>query len=177
MKNAPERLTLDDKLNLIKSRARLMRFRRHDLEDAVQEVMLAVLEFEYEPEKPNGGSEATALTTIIDRKLVSLKRTRRRYAGLLDRATAQLAAEHQGCTDGPCIEDRSGEQLVASAELDAVLAGLDSEAQQVARLLMDGQTQHAIAEALGMGWQRVARLIGVIREQLDEAGLHPIDAE
>lgn len=36
MTNATERLSLDDKLNLIKSRARLMGFRRHDLEDAVR---------------------------------------------------------------------------------------------------------------------------------------------
>ena len=78
MTNAVEQLTLNEKLNLIKTRARLMGFRRHDLEDAVQEVMLEVLEFKYEPEKSNGATETTALTTVIDRKLVSLTRVNRR---------------------------------------------------------------------------------------------------
>jgi hypothetical protein len=67
MTHEAQQLSLDDKLNLIKSRARLLGFRRHDLEDAVQEVMLAVLEFEYAPEKSNGATETTALTTVIDR--------------------------------------------------------------------------------------------------------------
>jgi DNA-directed RNA polymerase specialized sigma24 family protein len=79
MSNNAERLTLVEKLALVQSRARIMGFRRHDLEDAVQEVMLSVLEFQYDPEQPNGGTETTALTTVIDRKLVSLKRVRRRH--------------------------------------------------------------------------------------------------
>ena len=41
MTNNAERLTLEEKLDLVKSRARIMGFRRHDLEDAVQEVMLS----------------------------------------------------------------------------------------------------------------------------------------
>ncbi len=177
MTNTTERLTLEDKLNLIKSRARLMGFRRHDREDAVQEVMLAVLEFEYEPGKPNGGSESTAITTIIDRKLIDLKRAKRCYARLIDQTTDHLSAEYQGCNDGPFEVDRSGEERVAGAEIETVIGGLDAESQQVARLLMDGLTQNAIAEQLGMGWQRVARLVAAIRECLEAAGLNPLVAE
>ena len=75
MTNATERLSLIEKLNLIKSRARLQGFRRHSLEDAVQEVALVVLEFEYDAEKSNGATETTALVTVIDRRLkrVTLK--------------------------------------------------------------------------------------------------------
>ena len=173
MTNAIECLTLNDKLSLIKSRARLRGFRQHDLEDAVQEVMLVVLEFEYEPGKPNGGSESTALTTIIDHKLIDLKRAKRCYARMIDQATDRLSAEYQGCEDGPFEVDRSGEERVAGAEVEIVLVGLDAESQQVARLLMDGLTQNAIAEQLGMGWQRVARLMAAIRERLEVAGLNP----
>ena len=88
MTHNAERLSLEEKLDLVKSRARIMGFRRHDLEDAVQEVMLSVLEFQYDPEQPNGGTETTALITVIDRRLLILKRAKRRYAGLVDRATA-----------------------------------------------------------------------------------------
>ena len=177
MTNAVEQLTLNEKLNLIKTRARLMGFRRHDLEDAVQEVMLEVLEFKYEPEKSNGATETTALTTVIDRKLVSLTRVNRRYLGLIDRVTQRLAAECQGGENGPFQEDHAGEVLVTGATVTAALDGLDTETMQVARLLMEGQTQNAIAEELGMGWQRVARLTGIIRERLEESGISHLDAE
>ncbi|MEZ5950066.1 MAG: hypothetical protein R3C12_12825 [Planctomycetaceae bacterium] len=105
MTNNAERLTLEEKLNLVKSRARIMGFRRHDLEDAVQEVMLSVLEFQYDPEQPNGGTETTALTTVIDRRLSLLNRAKRRYAGLVDRASKNLAVECQGYEDGPFVDD------------------------------------------------------------------------
>lgn len=173
MTNATERLTLEEKLNLIKSRARLMGFRRHDLEDAVQEVVLTVLEFEYDVEKSNGATETTALTAVIDRKLVSLVRTNRCYARLIERATDRLAVECRGFEDGPFREEHAGEELIASAEVAAALEGLDTVAVQVAQLLMQGHAPNAIADQLGMGWQRVARLTGLIRERLEAAGLNP----
>ena len=177
MASAADRLTLDDKLNLIKGRARIMGFRRHDLEDAVQEVMLAVLEFEYEPEKSNGATETTALTTVIDRRLKLLKRSQRRYAGLIDRATEQLATDHQVNFDGPCAVDRAGEERIASAEVEAAIAEVDEEMQRVCRLLMEGLSTKAIAEHLEMGWHRADRIVAAIRERLKEAGLNPSDAE
>jgi DNA-directed RNA polymerase specialized sigma24 family protein len=173
MNNAVERLTLEEKLCLIKSRARLMGFRRHDLEDAVQEVMITLLEFEYDIEKSNGATETTALTAVIDRKLVSLMRANRCYARLIERATDRLAVECKGFAEGPYREEQAGEELIVSAEVAAALEGLDTVAIQVARLLMDGETPNAIAEQLGMGWQRVARLTGLIRERLEAAGLNP----
>lgn len=175
-KNA-ERLTLEEKLDLVKSRARIMGFRRHDLEDAMQEVMLSVLEFQYDPDQPNGGSEATALTTVIDRKLVSLKRVNRRHARIAQRATDELDASCQGFEDGPCIEDDSAERRLTSEEIASIIATMDDDMQQVCRLLMDGHSENAIAEQLGMGWQRVARLVSLIRERLEAAGFTAADAE
>ena len=177
MTNTTERLSLNEKLNLIKTRARLMGFRRHDLEDAVQEVMLSVLEFVYDFEKSNGATEATALTTVIDRKLIDLKRSKRCYAGLLDRATEQLAADHQGYFDGPCLNDQSGEERIASAEVEAVIAQMDAEMQQVCRLLMAGMLTRGIARRLKMGWNRADELVAAIRERFEEAGLNPLVVE
>ena len=177
MTNNAERLTLEEKLNLVKSRARIMGFRRHDLEDAVQEVMLSVLEFQYDPEQPNGGTETTALTTVIDRKLVSLKRVNRRHARIARWATDELAARCQGFEDGPCIEDDLAEHRVTSEEVASIIATMDDDMQQVCQLLLDGQSENAIAEQLGMGWQRVARLVALIRERLETAGFTAADAE
>jgi len=177
MTNASVRLTLDEKLGLIRSRARRLGFRRHDLEDSVQEVMLAVLEFEYDSEKSNGATEATALTTIIDRRLKTLLRSQQRYAGLLSRAADRLAAECQGYDDGPVCDEASGVERVASAELDQVLASMDSEMQQVCQLLMDGLSTAGIAEQLGMGWHRANRIVEAIRDRLQAAGLNPTEVQ
>lgn len=177
MTNAVECLTLDEKLNLIKSRARILGFRRHDLEDAVQEVMLSVLEFKFDQEKSNGATEATALTTIIDRRLKLLKRASRRYAGLIERATGRLSIEYRGCQDGPFEEDHNGESRIVSDEVSAALAGLDDETLQIAQLLMEGMSTKAIAEQLGTSWHRADRLVSVIRERLEAAGLNPSISE
>ena len=177
MTNKAERLTLEEKLNLAKSRARIMGFRRHDLEDAVQELMLSVLEFEYDPNNANRATETTALTTVIDRRLLLMKRSQRRYAGLLNRAKENMAAEHQGFEDGPCSGDASAEDRITSKEVTSIISTMDDDMQQVCRLLMDGQTTHAIAEQLGMGWQRVVRLVAMIRERLEAAGFNSIDVE
>lgn len=54
---------------------------------------------------------------------------------------------------------------------------MDDDMQQVCGLLMDGVSENAIAEQLGMGWQRVARLVSLIRERLESAGFTAADAE
>ena len=177
MINAAEQLTLNDKLNLIKSRARLRGFRRHDLEDAVQEIAMVVLRFKYDAEKSNGATESTALITVIDRRLQLLKRTKRRYAGLIDHATEQLASDHQGYFDGPCVNDHTGEERVASAEVEAVIAQMEEEMQQVCRLLMAGMQTRGIARRLKMAWYRADELVAAIRERFEEAGLNPLVVE
>lgn len=177
MTSNAERLTLEEKLELVRSRARIMGFRRHDLEDAVQEVMLSVLKFQYDSEQPNGGTETTALITVIDRRLLLLKRARRRYAGLVDRATAFLAAECHGFKDGPCVDDHRAEQHLLSEEVDAVVVSMDDEMQQVARLLMDGVSTKAVAEQLGMSWHRADRIVNAIRERFEAAGFTAADVE
>lgn len=177
MMNAAERLSLEEKLELIKGRARIMGFRRHDLEDAVQEAVLAVLEFEYVPEKSNGATETTALITVIDRKLVSLKRANRRYAGLIERATDRLSVEYQGCEDGPFEVDRAGEDSVANSELEEVIAQMDEEMQQVCRLMMEGMLTRSISRQLKMGWRRVDELVTAIRGRMEAVGLNPTFVE
>ena len=177
MTNNAERLTLEEKLDLVKSRARIMGFRRHDLEDAVQEVMLSVLEFVYDPENSKGATETTALTTVIDRRLALLIRAKRRYAGLLNRAAAYLAADHQGFEDGPCIEDDAAEHRLTSEEVASIIATMDDDMQQVARLLMDGLSTKAVAEQVDMSWHRADRIVNAIRERLEAAGFTAADAE
>ena len=67
------------KADLILERARRLGFRGPDLDDAFQEVVLAVCDFCYDEGRSNGACEATALTTVIDRRLKSFLRRRYRH--------------------------------------------------------------------------------------------------
>ena len=61
-------------------RAKRLGIRRHDLEDAQQEIVLDVLDFRFDAAKSNGACERTALTSLIDRRLMTMLRAKRRYA-------------------------------------------------------------------------------------------------
>lgn len=167
------RLSLDEKLELIQGRARRLGFRRHDLEDAVQEVAIAVLEFTFDPARSNGATETTALITVIDRRLKSLLRSERRYAGLLARAAGHLSVACDGLDDGPCCEEDAVDSILIEDAVAEIVDQMDAEMQQVCQLLMDGKSTTAIADELGYGWHRVNRIVSAIRQRFESAGLNP----
>lgn len=68
------------KVEMAIRRARRMGFRRHDLEDAVQELLLTIVGFVYDPERAGGRSELQALCGLLDRRLIDMRRTLRRQA-------------------------------------------------------------------------------------------------
>ena len=158
-------LTIEEKLNLIRCRAVRFGLTRHDLEDAVQEIALYLLEFVPDPEKTNGASESTILTGAIDLRLKQWQRTNQRYQNMVERCGAMLP---------------SGDELVTDSGVDASDAALDIAAlvsdlsefeQQVAQLLSEGHAPYSIADELGVGRRAVKAAIEVIRERLSEAGL------
>ncbi|MFW6042007.1 MAG: hypothetical protein ACOC8M_03310, partial [Guyparkeria sp.] len=73
------------KVDLITHRAKLQGFRPHELPDALQEAVLVVLEFEYDPNHANGATERTALVPIIDNRLRKMKRSATRYRAHVER--------------------------------------------------------------------------------------------
>ncbi len=62
------------KVDLIVSRARRLGFRRQDLDDAQQQIVVELLSFEFDPTRSNGATEETAVTALIDHQLLSLRR-------------------------------------------------------------------------------------------------------
>ena len=176
MENNNEKLSLEEKLELIRIRARRLGFCRHDLEDAIQEIAITILDFEYDPENEHGASESTALTTVIDNRLISLIRSQRSFTDLLSRVTDELVADYSGYEDGPC-ETQSLESSMLQIDLGTVMETMDEEMQQVCQRLMAGESIKAIAKTFGYGWHRVDRIVAQIRERLEAAGLNSIDAE
>ena len=72
---------IDDwKVELFRMCAKRLGIRRHDLEDVQQEIVLDVLDFRFDAAKSNGACERTALTSLIDRRLMTMLRGKRRYS-------------------------------------------------------------------------------------------------
>ena len=71
---------IDWHTQLIEARGRRMGLSSADLDDAVQEITPQVLAFRYDPERSNGATLRTALTSVIDRCLLAIRRREARYA-------------------------------------------------------------------------------------------------
>lgn len=165
MDNTQNLLTIEEKLELIRSRAVRLGIRRHDLEDAIQEAILELLEFSPDSEKINGASESTILIAVIDRRLMKWLRSRKRYRNMVERCGSMLPSEEELLTDSN-IDASNTTMDVAN-----VLVNLSEFEQRVARLLSEGHAPFAIADELGAGRRAVNAAVEVIRERLDEAGL------
>lgn len=72
------------KVKLAISRAKKLGFKRHDLEDVVQEMVLLALGFVYERSRSNGLSEEQAMSGLFDRRLMDLRKKRTRQASRIE---------------------------------------------------------------------------------------------
>jgi DNA-directed RNA polymerase specialized sigma24 family protein len=151
------------KVRLIVSRARRLGFCRHDLEDAQQEVILAVMAFAFDPAK--GAAESTALTAVIDNQLKALRRKAARYDARIT-SIGDAAALEKAC---PVYE----ENLPIRLDLLTVMTRLTSEELDMCLRLIQGQSIGQIARELHRGWHTVNRAIRRIRERFVFMGLEP----
>jgi len=159
------------KVALLVRRAKRMGFRRDELDDVQQTVVLKMADFKFDPEKANGASETTALTGMIDRQLRTMRRAKLRYRRRLD----QMRAE-SGCADD---QHATNEELQPSYEEPTALvcdvreavAGLGPRDRQLCTALAAGQSVDEIAKGLGCGWHTVQRRIARIREHFCRIGL------
>ena len=165
MDNTQKPLTTEQKQELIRSRAVRFGIRRHDLEDAIQDVILDLLEFTPDPDKTNGASESTILIAVIDRRLMEWMRTRGRYQDMVERCGAMLPSEEELLTDS-CIEASDSAMDVVS-----VFAKLSEFEQRVARMLSEGHTATSIARELGVDRRITNAAVESIRARFEEAGL------
>jgi DNA-binding NarL/FixJ family response regulator len=147
------------KVDLITHRAKLLGFRPHELPDAMQEAVLVVLEFQYDPNHANGATERTALVPIIDNRLRKMKRSATRYRAHVERHGLN-APEFSREEVDPRVLD-----------VATVVAGLTEREQVVCRGLAAGLSKAQIARELGCGWHTVERIIRRLRQRFEELGL------
>ncbi len=161
--NAYQDVLEDWKVELIRTRAKRLGFRRHDLEDAQQEIVLDVLEFCFDAAKSNGACERTALTSLIDRRLMTILRTKRRYAQHV------CSPVDDSLQDEPFSEPVPQQQLVM--DVRAVITDLSADEQLVCQALVDGESVNQIARRLGCSWRAVNNTIAHIRQFFESVGL------
>jgi len=147
------------KINLIISRAKRCGFKPHELPDALQEAVLVVIEFEYDPDHAEGATERTALVPIIDNRLRKMKRAAARYRMHVERF-GQDATEFSREEVDPRVVD------VASA-----IADLSPREQKVCQGLANGLPIDQMAKQMGCGWHTVARIIRRLRQRFEDFGL------
>jgi len=149
------------KARLIVSRAKRLGFAGHDLADAQQEVILDVLAFRFDESRSNGASEATALTSLIDRGLRAFRRCRVRYTNRIEKYASALGSD--------ACETSTPQSLVMDVR-DAV-AGLSPEDRMLCTDLADGKTIRRIAAERGCSWSTVRREVARLQRHFEELGL------
>lgn len=165
MDNTQNPLSIEEKLELIRSRAVRLGIRRHDLEDAIQDVILDLLEFNPDPDKTNGASESTVLVAVIDRRLMEWLRSRKRYKGMIERCGAMLPSEEE------LLADSGIEGSDTLMDVTTLVSGLPEFEQRVARMLTEGHTATSIARELGVDRRVTNAAVEGIRTRFEEAGL------
>jgi len=154
------------KVDLIISRARRLGFRRQDLEDAQQQIVIALLAFEFDAERSNGATEETAVTALIDHQLLTLRRTRERYGRRVSGTDDELRDDNALAME--CLEAK---HLIAANDVETVMARLSPVARQVCSALADGLSLNEISQRLGVGWHTVERQVRGIRQCFEQLGI------
>lgn len=153
------------KAEVITERAKRLGFRRHDLEDAQQHVVLKLLTCQFDLTALEKASEKTAFTRIVDNLLITLRRSE-----LRGRARLERYATENGIT-----EETSGgfEQLDLANDVAGAMSQLSPLDRQICESLANGDDVKAIAERLNVKWHTVRDHIQRLRLLFKRLGLDP----
>jgi len=160
------------KTDLIVKRAKAKGFRRHELPEVQQDVVLAVVGFKFDREKSNGASERTALTAIIDKQLSHLVRTRARRHAAMDRRLHHFKFRHTGHAEPKHTDHEQGVDL--QSDVERLMSRLSPTERNVADRLAHAMPRIRIARELGISRYEVDGIVDAIRATFVAGGL---DAE
>lgn len=149
------------KVELIVERARKLGFRRDELEDVQQELILDVIAFEYDESRSNGATERTALTSLIDHRLKTIRRAQRRYQDHIEQLEPL-----------PEVDERQDiEHQQRRLDVEDAVNSLCEEDQELCRALAEGRSINEFAHANGCGWHTVKRRVNQVRDHFEVHGL------
>jgi DNA-binding CsgD family transcriptional regulator len=150
------------KADLIARRAKRLGFPRQDWPDLQQEIVPLLAELQFEADHPDGASEATHLTAVIDNRLRAIRRAASRYVKRIDKLAPVLlgrtvVAYHDG--------------LELTIDVQQTVPWLTPIQQQVCACLAAGKSASQIARKLGCTRRKVGELQAAIRRQFEAFGL------
>ena len=148
------------KVDLIIRRAKLFRLSRHDLADAVQQIVMILRDFDYDTSHANGAQEQTVLTAVIDNRLRMIRRSRRRYR----KRVGLLPEDFDACAPDP-------DGLLRRVDVRMAVLDLSSLQQAICDGLAAGLTRAEIARRLGCDWHTVNRAVRKICTHFAAIGL------
>lgn len=162
------------KLDLIRERARRMRFQEADIDDAVQEIAIELLDFHYDPHASHTATEATVLTRLIDNRLRMRRRAESRYLKRLEklhdahRPAIRTTIDEPDERRVPAYDENPGAVL----DVRGAIASLDAPEREVCQLLGEGHSVSDIARQLGCSQTTVRNHIEKIRQRFTDLGVN-----
>jgi len=160
------------KVKLVMSRARKKGFGTDETEDLLQEVVLAIIEFEFDSGKSNGATERTALTALVDRKLKHMQRSasrRMKHERLYRELCGQYDAQNIPAESSECDP---ADEISLKMDLGDMVARLSKIERIICKALSKGLPRSRIARKLQLSHGRIDRIIGRIRERFTTRDLH-----
>ena len=149
------------KVELALRRIRRFGFPRHEWNDALQELVMEILCFNYDSDRANGATEATVLCSLINNQLMTMQRAKERRRRKLEEHMARLRDEDFSCLDKTplCLDVQEAASTLTPYERH-ICAGL-----------RQGDSVRQIARNLGSTWHAVKGAILGIRARFQAMGL------
>lgn len=158
------------KVELIRTRARRFRFRRDELPDLEQIIVLELLRVQNCPERKPTASERTFLTKVIDRQLMHVRRDRARQRRRMSYGERSLNAEPELAEKSAILPHQtvdSGLRL----DIAEALAGLTAFERSICEGLMEGRSQAEIACSLGCHRSTICKQLDNVASKFRDWGL------
>lgn len=158
------------KVDLVATCARRRGFSSHDLDDAEQEIVPALVSFRFEKERSNGATEATAITALVIRRLSLIRRSaaRRRQR---EEKYRESESRFDGTAPADPIDNSLEEGVALACDVRGATARLAPAEQAVCTLLSEGFPLLHVAQGLGLSRYAAERIVEGIRRRFRASGL------
>lgn len=155
------------KARLALSRIKALGFPRREWQDLMQELAVAIVEFEYDPDHVNGAKEETVLYAVINQHLLFMMRSRCRERRRFERHLRRMGVRKDG-TYLPGTEPCCEHDGPLSADVQRVMGELSKFDRVVAKALARGLSRGAIARRLKCDWKTVNKAQRRIKQRFDD---------
>jgi RNA polymerase sigma factor (sigma-70 family) len=156
------------KVRLAVSRIRAFKLPKDDWEDALQDIVVAIHEFEFDPARANGAKESTALCQLINNLLCNQIRSRVRHRRKMEAYATTSTLEFDEET-GEAVDGHEEEDFTA-ADVATVVASLTPRQREVCVRYARGESLRKIGRAMGLRWDRVRAILRSSRRRFEKAG-------